>query len=284
MIQVQLLKDEGLSQTAIAERLGIHRETVARYLKKIAEARASGEPVETAACRQARPHIMDSFLGHLPTRLEAYPRLSANRLFREIAAQGYTGSRRTVRRYVARLKAGLPQRVYQPYETGPGEQAQVDWGHEVWEHDSQKSKLYSFVFVVLSHSRMRYVEYVSSLGSAVFLHCLYRAFEYIGGVPQRLLFDNAKVVVSERVGRTIGFQTDLLDFATRLGFHPDACWVNDPETKGKVESTVGYVHRDFYYGYPVRCRDPESRCAAVVRHGQWRRAHDDPGSFHAPSL
>jgi transposase len=180
-------------------------------------------------------------------RLNDYPELTAKRLYKEIRKQGYEGSYRTVRRYVARLKAQMPQRVYKPYETNPGEQAQVDWGHEEWVHNGVKVKVYSFVYV-LSHSRMRYVEYVTSLDSVVFLNCLYRAFEYMGGVPKKILFDNAKVVVSERVGSVIRFQTDLLQFAALMRFQPDACWVEDPETKGKVESTVGYVHRDFFYG------------------------------------
>ncbi len=250
MIQVRTLKNEGLSQTAIAQRLGLHRQTVARYLERMDQAEEAGQPLETVACRAARDHAIDPYLDHLRTRLTAYPELSAKRLHHELWDLGFRGSRRTVRRYVATIKSGLPRRVYQPYETGPGEQAQVDWGHEIWEHGGEQTKIYSFVFV-LAHSRVRYVEYVTSLDSVVFLNCLYRAFEYIGGIPQTVLFDNAKVVVSERVGRVIRFHADLLDLAARLGFRPAACWVQDPETKGKVESTVGYVHRDFYYGRTV---------------------------------
>ncbi len=29
---------------------------------------------------------------------------------------------------------------------------------------------------------------------------------------------------------------------------PQACWINDPESKGKVESQVKYVRRGFFYG------------------------------------
>lgn len=69
-------------------------------------------------------------------------------------------------------------------------------------------------------------------------------------LPQTVLFDNAKTVVSEREGSTIPFQADLLQFAATMGFQPIACWVEDPESKGKVESTVIYVRRDFFYGSP----------------------------------
>ena len=247
MIQVEKLKNEGLSNAAIARDLGIHRETVASYLSRVEKARFEGRPIEDLVVTRARASIVEPFLEYMKQRLNDYPALTAKRLFKEIRKQGYDGSYRTVRRYAGRLKAQIPQRVYMPYETDPGEQAQVDWGHEEWVHNGVKLKVYSFVYV-LSHSRMRYVEYVTSLDSVVFLNCLYRAFEYMGGVPKKVLFDNAKVVVSERVGRVIRFQTDLLQFATVMRFQPDACWVEDPETKGKVESTVGYVHRDFFYG------------------------------------
>jgi len=247
MIQVEKLKNEGLSNVAIARDLGIHRETVASYLFRVEKARDEGKPIEDLVVTRARASIVEPFLNYMQQRLNDYPSLTAKRLYKEIRKQGYGGSYRTVRRYVAQLKAQMPQRVYMPYETDPGEQAQVDWGHEEWVHNGVKLKVYSFVYV-LSHSRMRYVEYVTSLDSVVFLNCLYRAFEYMGGVPKKVLFDNAKVVVSERVGSVIRFQTDLLQFAAVMRFQPDACWVEDPETKGKVESTVGYVHRDFFYG------------------------------------
>src|SRR5690606_15109171 len=53
---------------------------------------------------------------------------SAERLYQEIVAQGYTGSRRSVRRAVAEIRP-KQSRQYKPFETLPGEQAQVDWGH-----------------------------------------------------------------------------------------------------------------------------------------------------------
>src|SRR5690606_37877513 len=60
--------------------------------------------------------------------------------------------------------------------------------------------------------------------------------------------DNAKTVVSERVGTAIRFNEDLLRFALEAGFTPQACWARDPESKGKVESCVKYVKRGFFYG------------------------------------
>lgn len=262
MIQVQTLKSEGLSNSVIARKVGLHRETVAKYLKILEVGRRTGTPLHDLIPKKGghRPRIIDPFLDYIYNRLEKYPELTANRLYKEIRKQGYDGSKRTVRRYVNQIKGGLPQRVYKPYETDMGEQAQVDWGHEWVEWNGQKTKIYVFAFI-LSHSRQRYVEYVLSLDGVTFLHSLQRAFTYMQGVPKIVLFDNAKTVVSERVGSTIRFQADLLQYAAIMGFTPKACWVHDPETKGKVESTVGYVRRDFFYGQSFTSLDDLNRKA-----------------------
>ncbi|MGZ8937500.1 MAG: IS21 family transposase [Halobacteriota archaeon] len=261
MIQVLALKSEGLSNTAIAGRVGIHRETVAKYLRLADQSRDSGSSLKDLFQKgRHRARIIEPYMDYIKSRLKDYPDLTAKRLFKEIQKQGYKGSVRTVRRYTSPLKSNLPSRVYKPYETAMGEQAQVDWGEEKWEINGEIRKVYAFVFI-LSHSRMRYVEYVTSLDSIVFLHCLQRAFEYVDGVPKTVLFDNAKTVVSERVGGSVRFQGDLLQYAIRMGFQPQACWVEDPESKGKVESTVKYVSKDFFYGRTFESLEEMNRLA-----------------------
>jgi transposase len=56
---------------------------------------------------------------------------------------------------------------------------------------------------------------------------------YVGGVAQEIVFDNAKIVVSERVGKIVRFNEGLLHFALACGFTPRACWTDDAEYKGK---------------------------------------------------
>lgn len=218
-----LLAAEGLKKTQIARRLGINRETVAKYL--------AVDEIPERIRRKSVSRKIDDFLDHIKARLFNYPELTAERLFREIVKMGYTGSRRTVRRYVARIRP-TQERVYKPVETLPGEQAQVDWGHEgTIEENGQRFSLYSFNFI-LSHSRVRYVEYTTSQDMATFLACHQRAFQYVGGCPREIVYDNAKTVVLERVGTVVRFHPDLLRFAAASGFKPRACWVNDPILTG----------------------------------------------------
>src|SRR5690606_1386048 len=222
------MRDEGLFKSDVAERLGIDRKTVAKYWDGPRD-----DPEKPRYKRRRRK--IDPYMDYITTRLEKWPKLSAERLYQEIVAEGYDGSRRSVRRAVAAIRP-RPIREYKPFETLPGEQAQVDWGHmDRSQLDGAELPVYCFVFT-LSWSRMRYVEFVTSLNMATFLASMHRAFEYIGGVPAEVVFDNAKTVVAERVGGVVRYNENLLRLAATYGFEPKACWAYDPESKGKVES------------------------------------------------
>jgi len=253
MVEIRFLARQGLSKTAIGKRLGLHRHTVRKYLSN----------PHAAGKRRKRESIIDPFRPYLKARLDEYPDLSAVRLHREISgwdsptpaadllpAEPYRGSVRTVRRHVAEIRP-KPKRVYKPIETLPGEQAQVDWGHFGYIYiDGERKPLYGFSFV-LSYSRMRYVEYTTSQNMPTFLGCHQRALQYIAGAPEQILYDNCKTVVSDRVGSVVQFNRDLQRFAAEYGFRPEACWIRDPESKGKVESSLKYVRRDFFYARPI---------------------------------
>jgi transposase len=238
-VKIREYRNAGLTKKATAQRLGIDRKTVSKYWDGPAE-----DP-EKPRYRQ-RPRMLDPYLKYITERLDAWPELTAERLYREIRIMGFDGSRRTVRRYVAEIRP-TDFREYKPVETLPGEQAQVDWGHcGKTVVDGVEMPLYVFVFC-LSWSRVRYVEFITSLNMATFFGCMHRALEYVGGVPREVLFDNAKTVVSERVGNVVRYNEELLRLAASYGFSPKACWTSDPESKGKVESNVKYVKKDFYY-------------------------------------
>jgi transposase len=224
----------------VAKRLGLNRRTVSKYWEGETESPTPPESKERAS-------LATPWLEYIKGRLEQYPELSAKRLCAEVIQRGYRGSERTLRREVAKLRPAK-SRIYTPQKTLPGEQAQADWGHMgSTTLCNRVYKLYCFV-LTLAWSRLAYVEFVVSLHMATFLASLARALTYVGGVPQVILFDNAKTVVAERVGSIVRFNEDLLHFSLQAGFTPRACWVNDPESKGKVESGIKYVKDGFFYG------------------------------------
>ncbi len=135
------------------------------------------------------------------------------------------------------------------YETDPGEQAQVDWGHFGFiEHNGRRHRLYAFV-MTLGWSRASYLEFTVSADAAWWLRCHVHAFEYFGGLPKVVLHDNLKTAVLSRdADGTIHWNARYLDFAGYYGFSPKACQPYRAQTKGKVESGVRYVRINFWPG------------------------------------
>ncbi len=136
------------------------------------------------------------------------------------------------------------------YETKPGIQAQVDWG-EVGkvEIDGKIKKLFCFS-MILGYSRMRYVELTLSTDTSTLLQCHLNAFQYFGGCTQEILYDNMKQVVIKRALKSSDSEWNLQfeDFFKYYGFIPRLCRPYRPQTKGKIENTIGYVKRDFVLG------------------------------------
>ena len=120
-MEIRHYREQGLTKTATALRVGSDRKTVAKYWDGPVD-----DPDKPRY--QQRSKLTDPYLEHITERLRKYPELTAERIHREIENRGYTGSRRTVRRCVAKLREKTC-REYKPIETLPGEQAQVDWGH-----------------------------------------------------------------------------------------------------------------------------------------------------------
>ena len=91
------------------------------------------------------------------------------------------------------------------------------------------------------------MELVRRADTAAFIQCHVNAFEYLGGVPRRCLYDNAKVVT---LGRDQDGQVEwnlrMLDFSRRVGFEMRLCRPYRAQTKGKVESGVKYVRRNMW--------------------------------------
>ena len=164
---------QGYSQRQIARKLGIHRKTVAKYL------RSQELPVYHTVSRAA---ILKPYEGMIADwlRQEDY---HATRIHELVTAQGYHGSYETVKNYVRSIKVERDRQAYIRFETMPGQQAQVDFAEFCAVHENgAEITLYCFI-MVLGFSRHMYVEFVRQCTMPVFLDCHMRAFGYFRGVP-----------------------------------------------------------------------------------------------------
>ena len=235
------LFNQELSISEIARRTGHSRGTVRKYLLS---------PVPPAPQkRQQKPSKLDGYKEYITARLQEYP-LSAKRIYREIQERGFTGKYTIVKDFVreVRPKSTVPA-VYR-YETKPGIQSQVDWAEcGRIDIDNESRKLYCFT-MVLGYSRMRYVEFTLHIDVHTLIQCHLNAFDYFGGYTKEILYDNMKQIVLKRapVSSDSIWNPDFEDFFKHYGFIPRLCRPYRPQTKGKIENSVGFVKRDFLMG------------------------------------
>jgi transposase len=132
----------GVSVSEIARRTGRDRKTI-RHIVTAPDVLPEAKP------RQAHARKIDPYLPYLEQRIEEGV-LNARKLYGELRGQGYAGGETQVRDYVHRLRPDKPPEATMRFETPPGEQGQVDWGHFGFiEHDGCRRRLYAFVLSAL---------------------------------------------------------------------------------------------------------------------------------------
>lgn len=236
---IHRLKNEGMSIRQIAKKLQISRDTAKRYLEN---------PVGTAKkSYQARASKLAPWYTKIQELLAIDPQVSAMVIYQMLIEQGFDGKYTIVRKYV---KTQRPQtskpRAYIRFESPPGEQIQIDWGHfgSVAYGDAQR-KLYVMA-IVECHSRKLFVIFSHSQDQATLHQSLFQAFGYFGGTPKEVVFDNMKTAVVERHGPVIRFNANFLEFLRPFNIIPKACTPRAPYEKGKVERSIGYIRKNFW--------------------------------------
>ena len=267
----RLFEVEHLSKSAIARRLHVHRKTVRRALASV-----QGPPQTVRQPSQGQGKL-DSYLDYLHRRVQEYQELSGSKLLREIRRLGYNGGYTILKEFLRTIRPE-PPKAFLRIETQPGEFAQVDWANVGSIAIGNATRKVSCFVMVLSYSRMMYLEFTLSQCLEDFLAAHINAFRFFGGVPKKINYDNLKTVVLSRVGSDIRFHAKFMDFAGCYLFAPVPCGVRQAHEKGKVESGIKFVRSAFLAGrallsLPALRRDAEAWLAqeANVRiHGTTR--------------
>jgi transposase len=138
--------------------------------------------------------------------------------------------------------------VYLKLHFAAGECAQIDWGCYGTVAVANTRRRLSFFVMVLAFSRQMFVEFTVSQTMEHFLACHEHAFAALG-VPSKVMVDNLKSAVLQRLaGVAPVFNPRYMDFARHHGFVIAPCNVARGNEKGRVESGVGYVKKNFLRG------------------------------------
>jgi transposase len=250
------------SERQIRHDTGLARDTIRRY-KKWAQEHALLEGDEFPSAEQLQS-LLDSTLPPLlpPQNLssvEPYAQIVTDlrnqkvemaALYNRLKERGYQGSYSAVWRYVRRTEAPVEPEVTLRVETPPGYEAQVDFGEVGLFRDpdtGQMRKTYAFV-ITLAFSRHCYAELVFDQKAMTWLAAHNRAFAYFGAVPHRIVIDNLKAGIQKAVFENPEVNRSYAELAEHYGFLIAPCRPRTPEHKGKVESGVHFVQRNFIAG------------------------------------
>src|SRR3990167_1608576 len=160
---------------------------------------------------------------------------------------GFMGSYDAVQRFVKKIKDKLNTKVTTILEFKPGECAQVDFGAGpsfIDESTGEVIKTWIFV-MVLAWSRHQYAEIVLNQNVETWLGCHRRAFEWFNCVPSKIIIDNAKCAIVKACYHDPEVQRSYAECAEGYGFIISACPPRDPQKKGRVESGVKFVKKNF---------------------------------------
>ena len=237
ILMIREKAQDGKSAYAIGKELGLSKNTARKYI----------------ACAESPPPKIDRF-----SKLDAYkPQLHAlmNQgifncvvLLERLQATGYNGGITILKEYVHPYRPAKALPAVRRYETPAGRQAQMDWGIcHYTDSSGALHKVPAFV-MILGKSRVKYVEFTSRCDLNSLERCIVNAFSYFGGIPETVLTDNMKTVVTGREAGKPIWNTRFADFAAELGFVPKVCRIRSPQTKGKVERLVRYVKDNFLPG------------------------------------
>lgn len=256
---IKELHQEGHAIKAIARITGHSRNTVRKVLR--GEHRLVAKP-------RASTSKLDPFKPYVEDRYHAC-QLSAVRMLEEIQPMGYQGSIATLRRFLRALKPQQRRasKLTVRFETPPGKQGQVDWMYcgRFPLPNGKVQPIYGFV-LVLSYSRAMYIHFTTSMKLGELIACHQKAFDYLGGWPETLLYDNMKQVKRSRQQ----WNEQFIDFAQHYGIVPKTHRAFRPQTKGKVERAVHYVRDNFLAG---RAFDSLEDLNAQARHWLDYTAH-----------
>jgi len=158
----------------------------------------------------------------------------------------YTGSYSSVYRFVQSVKPSLPKATMH-LEFAIGEAAQIDFGSGPRLVDVETGEIVKtwFFLMTLCWSRHQYAELVFDQKVPTWLECHRHAFEWFGGVPDKLIIDNARCAITRACRHDPVVQRAYAECAEGYGFRIDALPPREPQLKGRVESGINYLKKNF---------------------------------------
>lgn len=249
--QIKDLQRLGYGPKEIASRLGIDRKTTAKYMQ-------TEDYSDGVVKRKELPSKLDPWKERIEQWLEEDRRMrfkqrhTAKRIHERLRSEypaAYDCSYSILQRYVKERKearrnaAGFLELVWAPDE------AQADFG-EADILEAGVPRRVKYLVLSFPSSNAAFVQAFGGETAECVCQGLKTIFEHVGGVPARIVFDNASGV-GRRVRDRVTLSDLFLRFKCHYGFSVSFCNPESGHEKGNVENKVGYVRRNFFVPIPV---------------------------------
>ena len=236
-----------LSKRQACQKFELHWDTLQKILRNV-------EPPGYRRRKACQKPVLGPFLAMIHEILEAdkkappKQRHTAKRILERLREKGYRGGRTVVQEEVRRWKQRSAE-VFMPLVHRPGE-AQVDYGTATIVYRGQERKVAVFV-MSLPYSDAVFCQIFPRECTETFQEGHRRAFEFFGGVPKRITYDNSRIAVTKLIQKRGGvFTREFLRLESHYLFEHHFSLVRRPNEKGHIESLVGYSRRNFLVPVP----------------------------------
>ena len=239
---------EGKSQRQVARELCCSRNTVRKMLTD------SNRPKYQLSQARSSP-----VLGSYKSLLEAWveedakkpkkKRRTATRMFQLLKEEHeYQGAESTLRVYVGKLRRKAKHQVYVTLAYAPGETGQVDFGEADVTIAGRAVTAHLFL-IWLGYSSAPFVQAYPAETQEIFFAGHVAAFDFFGGVPAEIWYDNLTIAVQKVLQGTRREEQDsFLSFRTHYLYQAEFCNPASGWEKGGVEGRVGYARRNWLIG------------------------------------
>ena len=236
-----LVVEKGKSVRSVARDLGVDESTLRYRLARRRDGAVDGRSLQVEACAPFES-VIQAWIDRQPwgaSSAKDRPE-PVKALYEQLVAEhGFSGSYKSVQRFVRRRAPVPAVRPVRRVETRPGTQAQVNWGtRKIYVHELGGIVPLKAFLMTLSHSRMNPVRFYPDEAQLSWLDAHNHALTFLGGVPLTIRIDNLKTGVKQGAGPWAILNDTYVAYADQVGFLIDPARGYTATDKGKVERKV----------------------------------------------
>ena len=239
------MHQDGWGIRALGRHFGIGRNSVRKILRQNACRRDSGHDVLAAVqnrvCRKSK---LDPYLDLMKQLLAQFCDITGVRMYEELKEAGFDGKKTIVTDRLRQLRPRAKAEPVVRFETGPGQQAQMDWSpYTIAFTKAGTSPVLCFSYI-LGFSRRHYIDFTEDRKFFTLIRRHQDAFAYFEGVAASCLYDGEKTVLLRWEAGQPVFNPAFGAFITHYHCRPIACKPGRAKTKGKIEQPFQYIEKN----------------------------------------